>query len=245
MYHHTPIGPAQSRWDVPLQNFKAQIDQLGEAGVTFVEFEQIPRESSSKEVKVCVTFDDGHASNAAAFEYLASRAIRPSAFIVSDWSRNDPDFLDASSIKALADICDFGGHGATHTGLSSLNDAALSAELTASRVYLEDVLGKSVTTMALPGGVGGSRELRAAREAGYLLIGNSVADLNRELAASLNRICVTSDMSLQTPRDWARAGERYWFRKRVMRSASRLSASILGQDGHAAVASRLKKLAGR
>jgi peptidoglycan/xylan/chitin deacetylase (PgdA/CDA1 family) len=189
MYHHTPAGPPQTSWDVPLNDLRTTIDWMIEAGVSFIDLEQTRNPGKlTQGMHVAITFDDGHRTNAAAFEFLASRSIRPAAFIVKEWSRERPQYLPASMIADLADICDFGAHGATHTGLTYLDDQALEAELNGSRSYLEDTLGRPVDTMALPGGMGDRRVFEAASKAGYRLIGTSVEDINTRPGLRLNRV---------------------------------------------------------
>ena len=106
MYHHTPKGAAEGFYDVPMPALREQIERLIDAGVRFVRLSEANSPASlSGETMVALTFDDGHASNAAAFEYLHSRGIFPAAMIVRDWSKRDPDFLSARTIEALASAC--------------------------------------------------------------------------------------------------------------------------------------------
>ena len=171
MYHHTPKGAAEGFYDVPMPALREQIERLIDAGVRFVRLSEANSPASlSGETMVALTFDDGHASNAAAFENLHSRGIFPAAMIVRDWSKRDPDFLSARTIKSLASACEFGAHGASHVALSSLDVPALDEELSSSRAYLEDILGNEVRTMALPGGMGSTQVRRRALAQGYRLI---------------------------------------------------------------------------
>lgn len=246
MYHHTPAGPAETPWDVPLADFKAGIDRMLDAGVHFIDLAEVRNGAHLADgMHVTITFDDGHATNPAAFEYLASRSIRPAAFIVKEWSEQRPQYMPASVIAEMAGICDFGGHGATHTGMTSLGDHELDEELRASRRYLEDVLGRPVTAMALPGGMGDARVLRAARLAGYELIANSVEDLTTRAGPDLNRVCIAAKDHVGAPLAYATAPGGFWMRKRARRTLSSLSVQVLGEGGHARLAGAARSLLGR
>src|SRR5947209_1570825 len=134
MYHHTPQGAPEGFYDVALTTFRDQIRALRDAGVSFVKFSDCDRpEIVRSGTRVALTFDDGHASNAAAFRILADEGVTPTAFIVRDWSSRDPRYLSAPALGDLSEICELGGHGATHRALNSLRPAELAEELSASR----------------------------------------------------------------------------------------------------------------
>lgn len=241
MYHHTPEGSAKGFYDVPMHAFREQIERLIDAGVSFIRFSEANApETLSGGTRVALTFDDGHASNAAAFEYLGARAIVPAAMIVRDWSRNDPDFLDARAIKSLAGICEFGAHGASHVALSSLDVTALDEELSTSRAYLEDILGREVRAMALPGGMGSAQVRRRALAAGYRLIGDSRPLRHERASSCVPRPAITSQMAPQTPLELARAGAGYWLRRRLRFAVSLYGPKLLGSGTYSTLVNRFK-----
>jgi peptidoglycan/xylan/chitin deacetylase (PgdA/CDA1 family) len=230
MYHKTPKGEPNEHWDVPLDIFQDQINEMIDAGITFIEFSSIQNPAYlASGMHVAITFDDGHASNAPAFEFLASKGIRPTAFIVTQWSRELDGFLSARDIAGLFSICAFGAHGATHTGLTDLLPTDLRSELIGSRSYLEDVLSTPIRWMALPGGKGSALVLSAVAAAGYEMVGNSIADLNRRVSLLVNRPCVTTNDGAERPLCWATAGPRYWLSKRLRRAASELGVRLMGE----------------
>jgi peptidoglycan/xylan/chitin deacetylase (PgdA/CDA1 family) len=241
MYHRTPKGSAEGFYDVPLPALREQIERLIDAGVRFVRFSEVNSPASlSEETKVALTFDDGHASNAAAFEYLYGRDIVPAAMIVRDWSERDSDFLDAPAIAALAEICEFGAHGASHIALSSLDTPALDDELSRSRAYLEDILGSEVLTMALPGGMGSARVRRRALAQGYRLIGDSRPLRHDRAGPCVPRIAITRETAAQEPLFLARAGSAFWLRRRVRAAVSHYGPRLVGSGAYAALTRRFK-----
>lgn len=243
MYHQTPKEAPNKRWDVPLAIFRDQINEMIDAGLSFIEFPEIqdPKYLASG-MHVAVTFDDGHQSNARAFEFLASKKIRPTAFIVTQWSREMPSFLSSKEIADLSSVCTFGAHGMTHTAMTGLSPMELRNELTQSKSYLEDALSIPIRWMALPGGKKNAQVLNAASAAGFELVGNSVADLNRCVGLSVNRPCVTSDMGAETPLRWATARPRYWLAKRFRRGVSTLGVRLIGEQRYITARDVMKKL---
>ncbi|MDP9227214.1 MAG: polysaccharide deacetylase family protein, partial [Actinomycetota bacterium] len=62
---------------------------------------------------------------------------------------------------------DFGSHSLTHRNLLSLNEEECEADLRTSRELLEGVLGRSVATLAYPGGRHDEKVRRCAQRAGF------------------------------------------------------------------------------
>jgi peptidoglycan/xylan/chitin deacetylase (PgdA/CDA1 family) len=243
MYHRTPKGAPDDRWDVPLHVFKDQIRALIDAGISFVEISATQDiDLLASGMNVAVTLDDGHASNASAFEFLASKQIKPTAFIVARWSREFSGYLSAKDLADLSPICTFGAHGSTHTNLTILTPFNLHKELAESRAYVEDALSLPVNSMALPGGKGNSQVLNAAVIAGYRLVCNSVADINRHGGLSVNRPCVTSDEDTELPLRWATAGRAYWLAKRLRHAVTGAAARLVGERGYAVAVEAIKAL---
>lgn len=223
MYHSTPNKP-DNAFDVGLDTFRDQVNRLVDAGTNFISFDQVndPRLLHSGR-HVAVTFDDGHGSNVAAVDHLAGLGVRPTSFIVRDWAITSRGalgggYMDARTLRGLFDRCAIGSHGATHTGLTKLSDADLANELTSSREFLEDVTGQRVTTMSLPGGAGGGRELVASEAAGYEMVGNSVPDINRTPSISVARVVVAARHGGGYPLQLLRAPPLYWTARRARRA---------------------------
>ena len=245
MYHHTPEGGADDLFDVSFQDFRAQIQGLINAGVSFIRFSECnDPKYINQGTHVALTFDDGHRSNAKAFAYLADRNIVPTAMIVRDWSRDDRNFLSAAAIADLKHVCDFGAHGASHVDLTSLDAADLSRELVSSREYLEETLGAAVTAMALPGGMGNARVILAARREGYRFVGNSIPLNHVRADVSVNRVCLYRHSGVSEPLRLARAERSYWLRARAKVTISTYGPRIVGDGNYRAIAGLLKSRLG-
>ena len=227
MYHHTPETP-DGFYDVGFSTFRDQIKALLEAGVPFVKFSECDRpEYVERGRHVALTFDDGHATNEAAFRFLADYGLVPTAFVVRDWSTRDARYLSARSLADLKGVAELGGHGASHRALTSLSDLELSDELAASRDFVTGLAG-SAETMALPGGHGAQRELAAAQRAGFRLVGNSRPLPQVRVGGSVNRICVNRTHDVQAPLRWVQSGGLKWSLQRARFAATATGRRMLG-----------------
>ncbi len=141
-----------------------------------------------------ITFDDGDVSNArVALGCLQRLGLRAAFFVTSDFI-GQPGMLSRLELRELADAgMAIGSHGASHRFLSTLSERALAAELAESRDVLEQLSGRPVRWLALPGGRGGARELQAAQAAGYDAVFGSVPGDNRDLPPGqpLQRVAIT------------------------------------------------------
>jgi peptidoglycan/xylan/chitin deacetylase (PgdA/CDA1 family) len=194
---------------------------------------------------VTVTFDDGHVSNAKAFEFLSKRNIVPTAFIVKSWAQGKSEFLSADVLRELAGICHFGAHGATHADLTKLPDAQLCDELRSSRAFVEDTIQRPVDSMALPGGQGDKRVFAHARTCGYRLVGDSVHDIYRGHLDTVQRVCITLADSAERPLELIRAPRSYWLGKRLQRVVVGSAEALLGKGPYRTASASAKRLLGR
>lgn len=133
--------------------------------------------------RLAVTFDDGYRSVlTTAGPALAAAGIPFTAFVPYTHVE-DPGslYLSRAELRELASLpgAAVGAHGGRHVDLTSLDDAALAAELAASRSRLEDLLGAPVSAMSYPFGRVDRRVRDAAASAGFRLAGTSRYGANR------------------------------------------------------------------
>lgn len=221
MYHKTPDGRAADTWDVPMSDFRRQIEFLLEAQHAFVPFNDIG-DAHCRDVRmhVSVTFDDGHGSNIEAVEWLEQVGVRATIFVVPTWSMHELGFIRANEFADLSEKCDLGAHGFSHGPLTQLTDGQLLYELEASRSFLEDALGVGVDSMTAPGGKLDSRVISVARSCGYRRIGNSVPLVNTRLGPSINRIAIRNGDGVAVLNKATTGGSLYWLQRRARLAAA-------------------------
>lgn len=92
-------------------------------------------------------------------------------------------FMSLDQVKQLqAAGMSIGSHGESHRALADLDDAAQMRELTASRQFLEQLLGVKIRALAYPFGWEGTftaRTIELAAEAGYHLAFSAREGINR------------------------------------------------------------------
>jgi glycosyltransferase involved in cell wall biosynthesis/peptidoglycan/xylan/chitin deacetylase (PgdA/CDA1 family) len=158
----------------------------GYAGVTFSE---AVRGAGARRV-AAITFDDGFENVATTALPLLARQGFVGTLFVPPATVGLPGVVTWEQLRALAGAgWEIGAHGWDHVDLTTLGDEALQDQLRRARSILEERLGTSCRSLALPYGRGGARELAAARAAGF----DAVASLGlRSQPGAVGRVGVSS-----------------------------------------------------
>ncbi|MCS6989266.1 MAG: polysaccharide deacetylase family protein [Chloroherpetonaceae bacterium] len=131
----------------------------------------------SQRPEIC--FDDGYEDAFEnAFPILAESELVANLFVITGvlGRRNVWDFtlfgefkhLTKAQVRELSDAgWRVGSHSKSHLALTTLSVAALRAELRDSKKFLEDLLGKRVTTISFPFGNFDERVVEECKAAGY------------------------------------------------------------------------------
>lgn len=222
MYHAigTPaLGDTLGLFSLSPERFREQMALLaGWAQGQVVDFDDAALRGEG--CRVAITFDDGYLDNLeVAAPILGELGLPFTVFVTSEFVRHGKEgFLSPDALRALAALpgAQIGAHGANHVALTQCDEATLRNELTSSRHYLEDVLGREVRTLAYPHGAANRRVRDAALAAGYQLGACSLAGIN-----SLERdpllLARTEIVSFDSARVFAQKlhGDWDWYRWRT------------------------------
>ena len=201
---------------ISVADFKIHLDVLKNYHCIALQGMNFP----TKETKVAITFDDGYADNLhVVAPLLVERKIPFTVFVTGCFVRDKVQgFLSTSELKELALLpgVSIGAHGNMHYDLTRCDDAVLYAELKDSKAYLEDVLGKTITSMAYPYGAANQRVRAAVEACGYTLATSSYFDINRSGRdpLMLNRAVVLNGDSRKVL-DQKIKGDWDWYRLRM------------------------------
>jgi peptidoglycan/xylan/chitin deacetylase (PgdA/CDA1 family) len=164
-------------------SFEKQMLRIRERSIASTETAVTGR--TFRKPRVCITFDDAFRNlGRNVIPILREHGIAAVIFAVSEnagcppaWEI-DPEHPEAgeSTMSALElreaadDRIEIGSHTATHAKLTDLPDQELQREVVQSKASLESELGSSVRFLAFPHGAAGTREIEAAKEAGYVAV---------------------------------------------------------------------------
>lgn len=134
-------------------------------------------------VRIAVTFDDGYLDNlTVAAPLLVDLGIPFTVFVCTGAVvRRQAGFLGPEEVRELASLpgVQIGSHSVSHARLTLCNEHQLQEELTGSKSYLEDLIGREIVSLSYPHGDVNCRVRDAAGDIGYRIGGTSRFDVNR------------------------------------------------------------------
>jgi peptidoglycan/xylan/chitin deacetylase (PgdA/CDA1 family) len=194
MYHSVGLeqnnttvdGDTLGIYSMTIAQFTQQIDAIQRVaqskGISLVPFGSVLRNTIS------ITFDDGYTDALTVIApLLCARQIPFHVFISSArMNGSDRKYLSPAQVVELSNMpgVTIGAHGASHRSLTSLSSPELAAELRASKVDLEAVLKKPVTTMSYPYGHVNDDVRKAAHDAGFIFAATSKWGFNESAGDS-------------------------------------------------------------
>ncbi|MFU8830604.1 MAG: polysaccharide deacetylase family protein [Wenzhouxiangella sp.] len=203
MYHgihesRASPGHFDPRYSLTPGRFRAQLRVLREldvAGWLPVAGEPlVAPEAPAGRHMVLLTFDDGDVSNLDQALPILQESGLSAVFFITRAHIGERGMLSRGGLRELAEAgMVIGSHGLSHLFLNTLSPAALAIELAGSRDFLEQITGREVVLLSLPGGRGGQREIEAAHAAGYRSVFGSRPGINLATAAGglIDRVVIT------------------------------------------------------
>jgi peptidoglycan-N-acetylglucosamine deacetylase len=133
------------------------------------------QEHSSREAFVTVSVDDGHLTDLRTADLLSKYDIRATFYVPV---RNpERPVISKSQMRQIAAKFELGGHTMNHVPLDSVPLDRAWEEISASKAWLEDLLGESVVSFCYPRGKHSARIAAMVKKAGFL--GARTCFLNR------------------------------------------------------------------
>lgn len=119
-------------------------------------------------VIVTTSWDDGHILDIRLAELLAKYDL-PATFYVApkDQEFATDELLKDKDIKKLSKKFEIGAHTITHPRLTDISDREAKREMLDSKKYLEELIGKPVTSFCYPGGNYEAKHAQMAAEMGF------------------------------------------------------------------------------
>jgi peptidoglycan/xylan/chitin deacetylase (PgdA/CDA1 family) len=179
--------------DVRVEDFRSILDLKD---IYFHSLESAYSENNKN--VVCLTFDDGFASDwEIVFPLLQEYSATATFFVVTDWI-GKKGYLTHVQIKEMSDSgMQIGSHSHTHPNLIDLDEDRINHEIRHSRLFLEDLLGKEVDSFSFPFGYENSYLIRKVLQEGYKYCCTSRHGIVKSHMGMLPRNSINSSMGMK------------------------------------------------
>ena len=159
---------------IDIKNFKHHINFLHKN----YKFTHIINKSMSP-TNISITIDDGYKDSLDAINVLSAINIPFTIYITSGFI-NKKDYMSSEDIYEISKLsnCIIGSHGLTHLKFSELDVAKQKHELKESKFIIEDIIGKSIDTLAYPHGSFDYNTISIAKDLGYTSAASSIKGFN-------------------------------------------------------------------
>jgi peptidoglycan-N-acetylglucosamine deacetylase len=121
-----------------------------------------------KKVIVTTSWDDGHLLDLRLAESLQNAGLK-GTFYISPGNREfaERDLLSSQQVSDLSSAFEIGAHTLTHPRLPKVSPVDARREIAGSKVALEEITGKEITTFCYPGGAYTAAHVQMVKDAGY------------------------------------------------------------------------------
>ena len=190
MYHDLVQRSSKERYgyyEIWEQEFEAQVRLLTKLNFEFILLEDLKSNRTFSSKSVIITFDDGHVSNyTIAFPILTKIGLRAEFFVTAN-QIGQKNRVHAEHLREMARYgMRIGSHGLTHTYLDNLSYEEAKRELQRSKEILSNIIGKTVCSFSAPGGRFRKRDIKLAKDCGYLFFCTSRPGFLKKNTSPLN-----------------------------------------------------------
>ena len=178
--------------------------------------------SGWNEGMVTLSFDDAWSSqHANALPVLTDAGLKGTFYVLTQPVQNGwSTYMTPAQVKDIAAKGhDIQGHTVTHRDLTTLSQASIDAEIKNSKAYIENLTGKTVTSLAYPYGSNSTKVVDRVKLAGYtnartadptIPYGFNTPATSRYVINSFSPTNTTTLIEVKAAIDKARA-EKLWF----------------------------------
>jgi peptidoglycan/xylan/chitin deacetylase (PgdA/CDA1 family) len=195
-------SPGYRRYVVAEDSFKNQLAMIESNGWRGWNVSEALRAMGNQREGVCLTFDDGCATDRSIAAPLLLEKKFNATFYITVNHLEKRGYLTRTELRELATLgFEIGSHSLNHRYLGDLSIDDLKVELGESKKQLEDITGVGVEHFSCPGGRVNPLVEKMARETGYQSLATSRIGLNTAMTDNfrLARIAVkegTTTMNL-------------------------------------------------
>jgi len=205
LYYHSVRQSAYNEVTITPQLLRSELQYLKDTGyitLTMGELnDYILNNSPIPKKSIVITFDDGYMDNYTnVFPILKELGIKATIFCIT-MQLDGSYYLSRNAIKEMSDFgIDIESHTVNHPKLNTMSYDKQLTELKESKLLLESITGKVVTSVAYPFGDFNDNTIKAAQEAGYSLgfTTNRGFSDRCDNPMKLDRIYVSSNYNLET-----------------------------------------------
>ena len=192
--HRVIDGKALDFIDIDLKSLKFI---LAKSEFNFFSIEKAYADKHHERPNICLTFDDGFSSD---YDLVLPELKKIDAaatfFIVTDLL-DTPGYLETWQVKSLSESgMQIGSHSKSHPNFLELNATERIEELRDSKVILEEIIGKEVTTFSFPFGFYDHEGVEAVFSAGYSICCTSKHGISSKLDFVVPRNSINAKTSM-------------------------------------------------
>lgn len=181
MYHHVRDikpwhNPKERLYTVTPSVFEKQMEAIKSAGYNTITPDELADaledpKKSLPEKPVLLTFDDGHREHYSIAYPILRRLDLKATFFIITLSNTLNGYMKDAVIEEVADsgLITIGSHTRRHSALTRLGNDARKDEIYASKIDLEDLIKRPVTSIAYPYGYQSEVIQKESENAGYRL----------------------------------------------------------------------------